>query len=125
MVRTFPESCLVVRAVYCPVLADAPEPFPVFAVDEIVPDEFPAFNRILKSGWLSGELPEIEISYDSFGLNPPVSVSVNMPCGIVLFINHPALCRETLAGGSRNPRHFFLHLPDCGFIAQNESCLVQ
>ena len=70
-------------------------------------------------------LPEIEISHDTFSLHPPVTVSVNVACGIVLLVDHTALGGEPLSCGSRNPGHFLLHSVNDAGISKNESGLVK
>ena len=97
VVRTFPESSLVVIPVDASVCPDAPEPITVFPVDDVVLDEFPAMDGIFNTLLIASELPEVEITYNTFGLHPPVTVRIGMVTGIVPLIYHSSFGTESLA----------------------------
>ena len=62
VVRTFPESGLVVIAVDGPVFEKAPEPFSVFPVDQRGLYEIPAHQGVFQTFLIAEMIPEVEVA---------------------------------------------------------------
>ena len=85
VVRTLPETGLVLCTVDASVRKYAPIPLAVFLVKKMSLDIFPAMDRILKAFLSSEMLPEVEVTHSSLSLHPPVTVIVDMVAKFLIY----------------------------------------
>ena len=124
VVRTLPETGVIVLEVDVALRVAAPGPFSVLPVDEIVLDVLPATQSFFQGILIAEILVNVEETYDGFGLYPPVKISIYMTCVEVCFVGHRAVKIKAFLAGFGNETNDGLHLLKHLFVAQYESRLM-
>ena len=78
VIRTFPESRLVIIGVHRAVGTHAPMPFSVLVVYQMLLDEVPTSESLLHGHFVIKVLVEVGMSHYVLGLHPPVAVSIGL-----------------------------------------------
>ena len=124
VVGAFPESGVIVFEVDVAFWIATPIPFAIFPVDEVVLDVLPAVQSMLQGFGVAKVLVDVEEADNSFGLYPPVTVSIDVASVKVGFVGHRAIGVEALLTCLRDKTDdgfdFLEHL----LVAQDEGSLV-
>ena len=98
MIGTLPETGLRGVLVGGPVRADAPEPFAVVPVHEVVPDVGPGGQGAVGGLEVAVVFPQPEVAHDGFGEDPPLAGQVQ---GAVreFLVGHRAVAAEAFVAG--------------------------
>ena len=91
VVRTFPESSLVIAAVYAAVGQEAPVPFAVLVVYQFRLDELPASGGGVESFRVAEVLVEVDVPHYVFRLYPPVQLAVCLLPVDEVFVYHASI----------------------------------
>ena len=91
VVRTFPESSLVIAAVYGAVGQEAPVPFAVLVVYQFRLDELPAADGGVESFRVAEVLVEVDVPHYVFRLYPPVQFTVYLLFVEEVFVYHASI----------------------------------
>ena len=124
MIRAFPEARLVVAAVDVALGIATPEPLAALAVDEVVLDVLPAVQRLLQRALVAEVLIQVNKSYHSLGLYPPVAVVIDIAGVKIGLVYHRPVGIQAFFAGFCHEFHDGFHFVKHGLVAQHQCRLV-
>lgn len=116
MIGAFPETRLIIGCVYRSVGTNAPIPFSVFVIYQMLLDILPTARCFLKSHFIIEMLIKINVPHHVFGLHPPMAIPVCSAFVGESLVNHAALGRQSFIGCGRNVLHQRLLSPTALYL---------
>ena len=123
VIRTFPESRLVIIGVHRAVGTHAPMPFSVLVVYQMLLDEVPTSESLLHGHFVIKVLVEVGMSHYVLGLHPPVAVSIGLSFIQKSLVYHAAVGRQSFIGSGSDVFYKWFHFLQEILIAQNKGSL--
>ena len=125
VVRTFPETRLIILLVHRTIFQDSPVPLTVLGIQQMLGYIVPAGDGNQKILFGAEILVEVDMADDVLTLHPPLALQIELIAILPMLINHTAIWTQTFISSLSNTADEALNLMKHLLITQYEGGLME
>ena len=125
VIRTFPETSLIIYSINCAIFEDSPVPLTVSGIHQILCHIIPALDGNQQILLGTEILVQIDMTDDVLSLHPPLALQIELIAILPMLINHTAIRTQTFIGSLSNATDKAFYLMKNLLITQYEGGLME